>query len=574
MMKTSDLSEGDLRRLFSILERDHPDALSSSLSSLLNGLSGEEIDETESPQVVKTTEEDAINIVELVSSENDQDSVISTTNTNYEEVHDASKKIQDVVQNDVVPNTTAEEADDASENSQDVLDPPVVDEVDSSINDPPVSPSPTSTKPIPPMPSIEAGEGCYLHYEASSAKLKLQYSKSPVSNAIGFYSASTIPAFKYKRNFGRAELIGNCASGVAGRKNYYSGLCQFIRLARSFLKAEIELFGEIKGEMYLYPIQEGHQGLDVDIYVFSNSSTVQTMILPQKVPIQNIICIADAVACLPMHCDIFVDVKQMDMNRWLTEANNVGATSRMTDKPSISKSTPPKAASLYSTKKFIPVTTTVVEPTRVLDNNEPSKEDAYTYTKPVIQEDKEEAKKDKFVPPEDQDKVEGCYLLYDSDSCKLMLQYSKTQVKNAIGFYCAGPGHSIKAFKFKRNFGRAELIGNCASGVAGRKNFYSGWCQFIRAARAIDGQLWLYPREKVQQGLDVDIYVYYNDPQELGLGEYQTIKLNENEKLNVTDIDAVVCLPKFSDFFDELKLVEINRWLTEGNTIGATSRFT
>merc|ERR1711862_1025516 len=97
-------------------------------------------------------------------------------------------------------------------------------------------------------------------------------------------------------------------------------------------------------------------------------------------------------------------------------------------------------------------------------------------------------------------------------------------------------------------------------------------CQFICAARSVKGDLWIYPRKK--KGLDVDIYVYYQCPQELNMGEYQTVKLTENEKLNIKDIDAVSCVPKFTDFFEELKLVEINRWIIEGNTIGATSRFT
>ena len=316
----------------------------------------------------------------------------------------------------------------------------------------------------------------------------------------------------------------------------------------------------------------------MDIYIFNRLSDIQTSILPLNTPIQNLVSDIDAVACLPMHSDVFLDVKQMDFNRWLTEANNIGATTRITEKPSVSKSTPPRAASLYSTKEFVAVTKTSNIPTKTIDD-ESSKQDAYTYSKPTIEVEEagtiveESSNEGENMLISDQDIVEGCYLC-DADSGKLMLQYSKNLVKKAIGFYCAGAGHSIQPFKFKRNFGRAELIGNCASGVAGRKNFYSGWCQFIRAARAVNGSLWIYPCGKTQQGLDVDIYVYYKDPEELGFGDYQTVKLVENKKLNVTESDAVVCLPKFSDFFEELKQVEFNRWLTEGNTIGATSRFT
>ena len=99
----------------------------------------------------------------------------------------------------------------------------------------------------------------------------------------------------------------------------------------------------------------------------------------------------------------------------------------------------------------------------------------------------------------------GCYLLFDPQGGgKLVLHYSKTRIAQALGFYAPGPDHSIQGFKFTRNHGRVELIGNCASGLAGRKNYYSGWCQFIRAAKDVNGTLWVYSRAESQPGLDVD----------------------------------------------------------------------
>merc|ERR1712238_45451 len=174
----------------------------------------------------------------------------------------------------------------------------------------------------------------------------------------------------------------------------------------------------------------------------------------------------------------------------------------------------------------------------------------------------------------------GCYLLYDSSSCKLMLNYSKVCVPNAVGFYGAGNGQVMKEFNFKRNFGRAELIGNCASGVAGRKDYYSGWCQFVRAARSAfktenneeseRGELWIYPLPVGQQGLHVDIYLYQNDR------SCQTVVLSEGKNLRneICDIDGIACLPKHADFFADVKSVDFNRWLTEANIIGAVTRFT
>lgn len=52
---------------------------------------------------------------------------------------------------------------------------------------------------------------------------------------------------------------------------------------------------------------------------------------------------------------------------------------------------------------------------------------------------------------------------------------------------CAGPGKSIQGFKFKRAGGRSELIRGIAGGDQNRKKYFSGWCQFIKLAKAFDG---------------------------------------------------------------------------------------
>lgn len=424
---------------------------------------------------------------------------------------------------------------------------------------------------------LKEKRGCYLYYDPSSAKLKLLYTSSPhsVPNAIGFYTSPTIPEFKYKKNFGRADLIGNCASGVAGRKNFYSGICQFIRAARSAIKSasesiekEFQFRGNqtqaqdatSPGELWIFPREADHQGLDVDIYMYDAMATYQTVLLPPNKSIRDEILNADAVTCLPKHSDVFVEVKQMELNRWLVRANSVGANIRFTAASGLGPD------SLSPAKKV-----DLIDRTR----------------SPSIKiQEKPKDLGEVPEPPhaEGGGNVKGCYLLYDADCCKLKLQYSSTPVRNAIGFYYAGPGHTIRGFKFTKNFGRADLIGNCASGVTGRKNYYSGWCQFIRAARALNGRLWIYPRTENQPGLDVDLYVYYKNPEDfdqdgpsadlnLNLDGQNSIQLEEGVEINVSQIDAVACLPRHADFFSEIKTMDLNRWMTDGNSIGATSRF-
>jgi len=407
-------------------------------------------------------------------------------------------------------------------------------------------------------------KGCYLYYDSSSAKLKLKYTSTPIPKAIGFYTSPSIPAFKYKKNFGRADLIGNCASGVHGRKQFYSGICQFIRAARkAILSKEEDTYDNnmntgktesVNGELWMFPREEDQQGLDIDIYMYDAMATYQTILLPMNEPLQDKIANADAVTCLPKHSDVFEEVKQMELNRWLVRANSVGANIRF------SAAAGPTEYSAPST----PIQMVETSPTK-------AELAAQNDVGQIEMED---------IPPPPHAETKGCYMLYDPDSCALKLKYSSAPVRNAIGFYCAGEGHTIRSFKFTKNFGRADLIGNCASGVTGRKNYYSGWCQFIRAARAVNGPLWIYPRNGSGYslpGLDVDIYVYYKHPEEeeesLKLEGQSSIMLEESEQLNISNIDAVACLPKHADFFSEVKTVDLNRWMTKGNTVGATSRF-
>mmetsp|Transcript_19672 Transcript_19672/g.30334 ORF Transcript_19672/g.30334 Transcript_19672/m.30334 type:complete len:350 (-) Transcript_19672:1147-2196(-) len=202
-----------------------------------------------------------------------------------------------------------------------------------------------------------------------------------------------------------------------------------------------------------------------------------------------------------------------------------------------------------------------------------------TPTRPSVQEDMDDADKPGIPQRSVQGSVVkqpnisgsqiGCYLVYDSDSSgKLMLNYSKTSVDGAIGFWAPGEGKKIQGFKFTQNAGRSELIGNCASGVAGRKNYYSGWCQFVRAARLLKGSVTLIPVDEGQKALPVDVFLYCDDER----AGRQTVKLDDNKSFDVSSILAVACLPKHTPFYTDLS-VNLTKWMTEGNTIGAASSF-
>lgn len=163
----------------------------------------------------------------------------------------------------------------------------------------------------------------------------------------------------------------------------------------------------------------------------------------------------------------------------------------------------------------------------------------------------------------------ACYLVYEPDSSgRLVEHYSKTPVDGAIGLWIISKGskNKIAGFKFKQNLGRSVLIGNCSAGVQGRKNYCSGWCQFVRSARVMEADVMLW--DPVGKGMMVDVYLYRDDPRPT----HQTCKLETGVAYTTKKLLAVTCIPKNTPFFENMA-VDILKWLADGSSYGASSRF-
>jgi hypothetical protein len=159
-------------------------------------------------------------------------------------------------------------------------------------------------------------------------------------------------------------------------------------------------------------------------------------------------------------------------------------------------------------------------------------------------------------------------LVYDPDSSgKLILHYSRTTIERAIGKWTPGAGHRVQGFKYTQNAGRSELIGNCTSGMAGRKNYFSGWCQYVRAAKAMDGTITVW--DPTSTGLYVDVYLYTDDNR----AGHQTIQLLADQSLDLSSITvlAVACLPRNTKFYSAITL-DLLKWLADASTQGTASR--
>ena len=157
--------------------------------------------------------------------------------------------------------------------------------------------------------------------------------------------------------------------------------------------------------------------------------------------------------------------------------------------------------------------------------------------------------------------TEGCYLSYLSDSGgKLEIQYSRVPVENAVGFWAAGHGKKIQGFKFNGG-GRQELIKGIAGGENGKKNYYSGVCQFVKEAKKFSGYVLLH--DTIVQGIDVDVYVYWRDGSRM-----QKLDFAGDQLCDISDCDAVTVVPRDSDVYKGVKNIDVGTFLNKGTQKG------
>jgi hypothetical protein len=159
----------------------------------------------------------------------------------------------------------------------------------------------------------------------------------------------------------------------------------------------------------------------------------------------------------------------------------------------------------------------------------------------------------------------GCYLVYEpSSSGRLMLYYSQGPVPtNAVGFWLPGEGQMIQGFKFKQNGGRQELIKGIAGGDANKRRYFTGWCQFLKLAKAKHGRVIQFTPET--QGLPVDVYGYHQAD-----SSCKILDCNEG-LLDLQDVDAVAVMARNHEFLKGVKTIGMNSFMDLGNIAGATT---
>jgi len=167
-------------------------------------------------------------------------------------------------------------------------------------------------------------------------------------------------------------------------------------------------------------------------------------------------------------------------------------------------------------------------------------------------------------PSPNQNGPVGCYLTYEpSSGGVLMLQYSMGPVPvHAVGFWLPHESQPIQGFKFKQAGGRSELIKGIAGGDSNRRKYFAGWCQFLKLAKAREGQAIQFTAE---QGVPVDVYGYQNATQ-----RPQLLDL-ESGLVPLAPWDAVAVVPRHAALFQGVKSMAPSNFLELGNLAGAST---
>ncbi len=449
---------------------------------------------------------------------------------------------------------------DDREPMQEILDPPGDDGESIAI---PTQVSDEVSKPEVQFMGVGA---CYLVFHVYDDELNIHYSESPMKNAVGVWTSPDIANFKESQGLSDCELIGTCASRVMqDAKNFCQGWCQFIKAAK-IMDGTVTAMDGI--------------GLPVDFYLYDKGRTIHVSWSEGKAFFDT--QVVDAIACVPKGRDF--PATGIVGKKWGKIAKKLGSVaifkslsskkSKDTDEESlisrntnnskmireVSVSVPdPRDESVITLNTF-DVATPVASPQKSLsaiidwDKSPPLSENPTVSKSPSNE-----------LPYSDD---EACYLVYDPDSSgQLVEHYSKTPIDFAIGRWIPGIDKKIAGFKFKRNCGRSVLIKNCSGGVQGRKNFYSGWCQFVRSARNMKGYVTLWDTVDGQKGLKVDVCLYIDDHRPT----HQTIRMVEGVPYPTENLIAVACIPKGTPFFDNMT-ADLLMWLAKGNEHGYSSK--
>lgn len=176
-----------------------------------------------------------------------------------------------------------------------------------------------------------------------------------------------------------------------------------------------------------------------------------------------------------------------------------------------------------------------------------------------------------LTPP----KISGpaCYLLYESENAGQLVQYysaipldlqSPSSERTVVAIW--KPSSHIPSHKFTDHAGRTVLTTNCTVGFQGKHKYCQGICKFFKSAFPCGGgTITLLQNPPIA----TDVYLYLNDTRP----PYQNISWDVGKtQILPSNSLAVACVPANTRFHKN-KLVDMYRWLEDGEREGSSIRF-
>ncbi|KAL3821961.1 hypothetical protein ACHAXA_004449 [Cyclostephanos tholiformis] len=87
------------------------------------------------------------------------------------------------------------------------------------------------------VPESASSQRCYLVISTETRSLIEHYSEDNVEKFLAYWTAPAdkkIPKFKFTQNWGKSEIVNFAKGDTFGRNAYFSGLCQWLKKAKTF----------------------------------------------------------------------------------------------------------------------------------------------------------------------------------------------------------------------------------------------------------------------------------------------------------------------------------------------------
>lgn len=158
-------------------------------------------------------------------------------------------------------------------------------------------------------------------------------------------------------------------------------------------------------------------------------------------------------------------------------------------------------------------------------------------------------KKSTGGPTVDQKGAMGCYLTAeDASNGSLFLNWSETAINNSLAYF--KPTKSVPKFKFKSKGGKNELTRNTSSN---RKNFYEGWCNYIKLAKEYKSQF---------RYASMDVRIYEQTGSKVSMIPRGTLT-------DLSKMSVIAAIPGSSTIFEGLMSVDKGTFINKSQAVGA-----